>query len=75
MIATLCYGLLLYLLALIAEEIPLTILYASWAGLGVFFVAVLNYLCYAQTLSWQAVIGLFLIIVGVSFVNVFKGEL
>jgi small multidrug resistance pump len=43
--------------------------------LGVCLVAVLNYLFYKQTLSWQAVIGLFLIIVGVSLVNIFKGEL
>jgi small multidrug resistance pump len=72
---TLSYVLSFYLLALIAEKIPLPILYASWAGLGVCFVAVLNYLFYKQTLSWQAVIGLFLIIVGVSLVNIFKGEL
>ena len=64
-----------YLLALIAEKIPLPILYASCAGLGVCLVAVLNYLFYKQTLSWQAVIGLFLIIVGVTLVNIFKGEL
>ena len=72
---TLSYILSFYLLALIAEKIPLPILYASWAGLGVCLVAVLNYLFYNQTLSWQAVVGLFLIIAGVSLVNIFKGDL
>ncbi len=70
---TLSYILSFYLLALIVQRIPLPILYASWAGLGVCSVAVLNYLFYKEALSWQTVIGLFLIIVGVSLVNIFKG--
>ncbi len=72
---TLSYILSFYLLTLITEKIPLPILYASWSGLGVCLIAVLSYIFYKQTLSWQAVIGLFLIIVGVSLVNIFKGEL
>jgi small multidrug resistance pump len=69
------YILSFYLLALIVQKIPLPILYASWAGLGVCSVAILNYIFYKQALSWQAVIGLFLIIAGVTLVNIFKTEI
>ena len=62
------------LLAFVVQKLPLSIVYASWAGLGVFSVALLSYIFYNQTLSWQAVIGLFLIVIGVSLVNIYKGQ-
>ena len=55
------YGLSFYLLALLSQKLPLAIIYASWAGLGVFSVALLSYVFYKQTLNWQTIIGLFLI--------------
>ena len=69
------YILSIYLLALLAQKLPLAVIYSSWAGLGVFSVALLSYIFYKQTLSWQTIIGLFLIIIGVTIVNLFKGEL
>ena len=66
------YGLSFYCLAFISQKLPLSIIYASWAGLGVFSVAILSYLIYKQTLNWQTITGLFLIVVGVSIVNVYK---
>ena len=36
------YGLSFYLLALLSQKLPLAIIYASWAGLGVFSVALLS---------------------------------
>ena len=65
----------IYLLALLAQKLPLAVIYSSWAGLGVFSVALLSYIFYKQTLSWQTIIGLFLIIIGVTIVNLYKGEL
>ena len=61
-----------YLLALLSQKLPLAILYASWAGLGVFSVALLSYIFYKQTLNWQTIIGLFLIVVGVTLVNLYR---
>ena len=49
----------------------ITIVYATWSGLGVFTVAILGYIFFKQSLSWQAVLGLFLIVIGVVFVNSF----
>ena len=72
-ISVLSYGLSIYLLALLSQKLPLAIIYSSWAGLGVFSVALLSYIFYKQTLSWQTIIGLFLIVIGVTIVNLYKG--
>ena len=62
------------LLAVLAQKLPLGVIYSSWAGLGVFSVALLSYIFYKQTLNWQTIAGLFLIVLGVTIVNMFKGE-
>ena len=69
------YGASFYFLALVSQKLPLAIIYASWAGLGVFSVAILSYLFYKQTLNWQTIIGLFLIIIGVTIVNLYKTKI
>tara|TARA_B100001057_G_C22038418_1_gene639963 strand:- start:85 stop:405 length:321 start_codon:yes stop_codon:yes gene_type:complete len=61
-----------YFLTLTVHKLPLAIVYSSWSGLGVFSIAILSYFLYGQTLSWQSILGLFLIIVGTTLVNVFK---
>jgi small multidrug resistance pump len=68
------YGISFYLLSFLSQKLSLAIIYASWAGLGVFSIAVLSYIFYKQTLNWQSVIGLFLIVVGVTIVNVYKEQ-
>jgi small multidrug resistance pump len=68
------YGISFYLLSILSQRLPLAIIYASWAGMGVFSIALLSYIFYKQTLNWQSVIGLFLIVVGVTVVNVYKGQ-
>ena len=68
------YGVSFYLLALLSQKLSLAIIYASWAGLGVFSVALLSYVFYKQTLNWQTIIGLFLIVIGVTTVNLYRGQ-
>jgi len=68
------YVLSFYLLAWLSQKLPLAVIYSSWAGLGVFSVALLSYVFYKQSLNWQAITGLFLIVVGVTIVNLYKGE-
>ena len=68
------YGFSFYLIAFLTQKLPLAIIYASWAGLGVFSVAVLSYVFFKQSLNWQSILGLFLIVLGVILVNVYKGE-
>ena len=68
------YSFSFYLLAVVSQKLPLSIVYASWAGLGVFSVAVLSYVFYKQELNWQTLLGLFLIVIGVTVVNIFKPQ-
>ena len=60
-----------YLLTFVVNKLPIAIVYASWSGLGIFSIAILGYIFFNQTLSYQAIIGLFLIILGVTLVNIF----
>jgi len=60
-----------YLLTFVVNKLPLAIVYATWSGLGIFTIAILGYFFLKQTLSWQAILGLFLIVIGVILVNSF----
>ena len=61
-----------YLITFVVDKIPIAIVYATWSGLGVFTVAILGYIFFKQSLSWQAVLGLFFIVFGVVLVNSFS---
>ena len=58
-----------YLITFVVDKIPIAIVYATWSSLGVFTVAILGYIFFKQSLSWQAVLGLFFIVFGVVLVN------
>jgi small multidrug resistance pump len=60
-----------YLITFVVDKLPIAIVYATWSGLGVFTVAILGYVLFKQSLPWQAVLGLFLIVIGVVLVNSF----
>ena len=63
-----------YFLTFALKTIPIAVVYASWAGLGVFLIAILSKFLFDQSLSWQVILGLILIIVGVILVNTFAGS-
>ena len=66
------YGLSFYFLAIVSTKLPLSVVYASWAGIGFFSVAILSYIFYKQSLNWQTLIGLFLVVIGVTIINLYK---
>lgn len=66
------YAVSSYLISIVSSQLPLAIIYASWAGLGVFTVAVLSYFLYQQHLNAYVIFGLILVVVGVTMINVFK---
>ena len=66
------YILSFYFLTFALRDIPIAVVYASWAGLGVFLVAVLGYFFFNQSLQWQAIAGLCLIVSGVALVNTYS---
>ena len=57
-----------YLLTFVVNKLPIAIVYATWSGLGIFTIAILGYIFFKQTLAWQAILGLFLIVIGGLFV-------
>ena len=72
LILAVLYLLSFYLITFVVDKIPIAIVYATWSGLGVFTVAILGYIFFKQSLSWQSVLGLFFIVFGVVLVNSFS---
>ena len=64
-----------YFLTFVVNKLPIAIVYATWSGLGIFTIAILGYIFFKQTLAWQAILGLFLIVIGVVLVNSFTIKL
>jgi small multidrug resistance pump len=65
----LLYVIGLFFLTLSLRIIPLGIAYAIWAGLGIVLVAILGYVLHGQKLDTFAVLGIFLILVGIVIIN------
>ena len=61
-------------LSFTVKEIPLTIVYATWCGVGIFLVSILSYFLFDESVPWQGTVGLILIVGGVSLVNGFRAE-
>ena len=72
---TIFYLVSFYLMTFVMDKLPIAIVYATWSGLGVFTIAILGYIFFKQTLAWQAILGLFLSIVGVILVHSFSVKL
>ena len=68
-ILAVCYLSAFYLLTFVVNKLPIAIVYATWSGLGIFTIAILGYFFFKQNLSWQTVLGLFFIVLGVILVN------
>jgi small multidrug resistance pump len=66
------YGISFYFLAVVSQKLPLSVVYASWSGIGIFSIAILSYIFYKQSLNWQTLSGLFLIVIGITLVNLYK---
>ena len=66
-IVTLC--ICLYLMSHSMKFIPIGIVYATWAGLGIVAIAVIGVIKYKQIPNIPTIIGLGLIVVGVTIVN------
>ena len=68
---TIFYLTAFYLLTYVVNKLPIAIVYASWSGLGIFSISIFGYFLFDQPLSWQAITGLFLIVIGVTLINIF----
>ena len=73
-IMAVCYLSALYFLTHVLDKIPIAVVYATWSGLGIFTIAIFGYFFFKQSLSWQVILGLFFIVVGVVLVNSFSSK-
>ena len=69
------YGMSFYMLAIVSQKLPLSVVYASWSGIGIFSIAIFSYIFYKQSLNWQTILGLFFIVFGVTIVNIYKAQI
>jgi small multidrug resistance pump len=54
--------------------VPLGIAYAIWAGVGVVAVAIISWLVFHETLSWQQILGMVLVAGGVALLELGGGK-
>ena len=59
----------IYLMSHTMKFIPVGIVYATWAGLGIVAIAVIGVIKYKQIPNIPTIIGLGLIVIGVTIVN------
>ena len=66
------YGVSFYLLTLVLRTIPVAITYAIWSGAGIVLVAVVGATLYKQIPDIPAIIGMGLIVAGITTINVYS---
>jgi small multidrug resistance pump len=68
-VVVLGYGVSFYFMSLALKTIPVGIVYAIWAGVGIVLVAVIAWLMHGQKLDLWALVGIGLIVAGVAVIN------
>ncbi|MGH1429420.1 MAG: DMT family transporter [Arenicella sp.] len=69
------YAIAFYYLSVVLKSLPVGITYAIWAGIGIVLIALVGVFFFNQKLDIAAIIGMFLIIMGVVVINVFSKSL
>jgi len=68
------FGVSFYFLTLVLRTIPLGITYAIWSGVGIILVAMVGVVFHKQSIDMPAILGMGLIIAGVTVINVFSNN-
>lgn len=71
-IVVVCYLACFYFLSLALREIPLSIAYAIWGGIGIVLTALVSVYVFKQQLDAAAIIGIAFIVIGVIIMNFFS---
>ena len=66
------YGISFYFLSLTLKLLPISITYATWAGVGTALTAVIGVLFWKETFSLQTVLGVSALVIGVALLNMPK---
>jgi small multidrug resistance pump len=73
LVVVLGYGAAFYLLSLTLEELPVGVVYGTWAALGIVGVAAIGVVVFDEPIDLAGVLGLGLIIAGVYCLNILSG--
>jgi len=66
------YGAAFYLLSLVLRHMTVGIAYAIWSGIGIVLVALVGMIAFRETPDTPAIIGMGLIIAGVTVIHAFS---
>ena len=72
MLVVVSYAVAFYLLSIALRAMPVGVVYAIWSGLGIVLIAIAGFVIFGQKLDLAAIIGLGLIIAGVTVLHVFS---
>ena len=67
------YGAAFYLVSLVLEDLPVGVVYGTWAAMGVVGVAAIGAVVFDEPVDPVGLVGLALIVAGVYCVNVLSG--
>lgn len=65
-------GIALYMMTLTLKYMPLGIVYALWSGFGIILITAISVFFYKQAIDLWAILGLGLIIVGITIIHLFS---
>lgn len=63
------YAIAGYLLSIVLKQMNVGIAYAIWAGAGIALISLASFLVWRQSLDWAAIVGIALIIAGVTLIT------
>lgn len=73
-VVVLGYGVSFYFMSLALKSIPVGIVYAIWAGVGIVLVAAIAWFLHGQKLDLWALVGIGLIVAGVAVINLLSNS-
>jgi small multidrug resistance pump len=68
-VVVLCYGVAFFMLSLVVKAMPVAVVYAIWAGAGIFLITLAGVVWLRQPLDAAAIIGIVLIGAGVVIIS------
>ncbi len=71
-IVVVAYATAFYLLSVTLRTMPVGVVYALWAGLGVVLIALIGWVVFGQRLDLPALLGIAMIIGGISVIHLFS---
>lgn len=64
------YALSFYFLAVALKDMQIGVAYAIWSGVGLVLTVIAGIILWREPLDWARVVGIFLILAGLVFINV-----